>query len=495
MLGKRFLAYLPALFFLPVVLAPALNHDVAALLDFSGRWLDGEALYSRLIDANPPLIFVLNIVPAALARFASLEPVTALLLCLLIYGAMVWWLALRVRRLEAEGPVERMFLDAAPLLMLVGGGSDFGQREHLMVVGALPYLFAATERARGVRPPHRYAVAMLAAVVFGIKPHFLGLPALVELYVLRVRGPRAMVRDPIPWTMALVWIAYLASIPLFFPDYLKITLPLVFTNYLDFGQVPLWSVITMPGMGIALAALVPLSLVAIVARDTMGRIFALAALGAAASALAQHKGWSYQLLPVELFVLALAGILAARWLDGHCGFVVRYPHAVACSLVVLCVVYVIYDNGTPARKLEYPNGQAGMLSRLLKQADTNRRILVLSPGVWPIYPAVNYAHMKTTTRSISMWVYVECAADGKSLHEIADMNWAERFMFEAIVQDFTADSPGVVMANRVWGDMRCGYNTDFIAYFTRDPRFADAWSRYRSFAEDEDFRVYVRSTP
>jgi hypothetical protein len=87
MLGKRSLACLPALFFLPVVLAPALNHDVAALLDFSERWLDGEALYSRLIDANPPLIFALNLVPAALARYASLEPVTALLLCVLIYGA------------------------------------------------------------------------------------------------------------------------------------------------------------------------------------------------------------------------------------------------------------------------------------------------------------------------------------------------------------------------------------------------------------------------
>src|ERR1700722_8968227 len=107
MLGKRFLVYVPALLFLPVVLLPALNHDVAALLAFSQRWLDGEALYSRLIDANPPLIFVLNLLPAALARYATLEPVAALLLCLLIYGATVWWLGLRVRRLAAEGPVER----------------------------------------------------------------------------------------------------------------------------------------------------------------------------------------------------------------------------------------------------------------------------------------------------------------------------------------------------------------------------------------------------
>src|SRR5437879_5027889 len=52
-------ALLPALLFVPFMLAPPLNHDVAAVLSFSERWLAGEQLYSDLIDVNPPLIFVL----------------------------------------------------------------------------------------------------------------------------------------------------------------------------------------------------------------------------------------------------------------------------------------------------------------------------------------------------------------------------------------------------------------------------------------------------
>lgn len=64
-------ALLPALLFLPVVLAPPLNHDVAAVLDFSQRWLGGEHLYSDLIDVNPPLIFVLNLIPAGLASWTK----------------------------------------------------------------------------------------------------------------------------------------------------------------------------------------------------------------------------------------------------------------------------------------------------------------------------------------------------------------------------------------------------------------------------------------
>jgi hypothetical protein len=54
----RALALAPAAAFLLMVLAPPLNHDVAAILNFAERWIAGERLYRDLIDVNPPLIFV-----------------------------------------------------------------------------------------------------------------------------------------------------------------------------------------------------------------------------------------------------------------------------------------------------------------------------------------------------------------------------------------------------------------------------------------------------
>jgi hypothetical protein len=126
--------YLPALAAIPVVLTPPMNHDVAAVLEFSQRWLAGEALYSRLIDANPPLIFVLNLVPAALAQLTALSAVWAFQLCMLIYGSVIWWLAIRVRQGRNEGSIERLFLDLVPVLVFVAAGNDFAQREHLMTL-------------------------------------------------------------------------------------------------------------------------------------------------------------------------------------------------------------------------------------------------------------------------------------------------------------------------------------------------------------------------
>src|SRR6185312_12810934 len=241
-------ALLPALLFLPLVLAPPLNHDVAAVLDFSQRWLAGEHLYSDLIDVNPPLIFVLNLIPAWIASVTPLDGVQALHLCLLAYGGFCWWLAFRVRNRAAEGAVQRAFLDVLPALFLLDAGYDFGQREHLMAEGALPYLLCTARRMKGERPRGRIAVALIAGVVFALKPHFLGIPGLIEFSVILARAPSgvpvlpalragllASLRDPVPLVMVAVWAIYLASLPLVFPDYLGVVVPLVWDFYLDLG--------------------------------------------------------------------------------------------------------------------------------------------------------------------------------------------------------------------------------------------------------------------
>ena len=223
-------ALAPPLLFLPILFAPPINHDVAAVLSFSQRWLAGEHLYVDLIDVNPPLIYVLNLIPAALARATGIDGVPALQLCLVALGFWLWYLALRVRDRDREGPVERVLLDVLPGLMVFAAGYDIGQRETLMVAAGFPYILAAARREAGARPRARLTTAVLAGLGFALKPHFLGIPAAVELALLAGRcrrlgwrdGWRETWRDPVPWLMAAVWLAYLASLPLVFPQYLGV---------------------------------------------------------------------------------------------------------------------------------------------------------------------------------------------------------------------------------------------------------------------------------
>jgi hypothetical protein len=497
-LGKTLVAYLPAVLLLPAVLAPPLNHDVAAILDFTERWIGGEALYARLLDPNPPLIFVLNLLPAYLGRYSGLDAVTALQACVLLFGAVVWWLSLRVRGRGDEGPVERHFLDVAPLLVLLGAGYDFSQREHLMTLGALPYLFLAARRARREPGPRHFAVVVLAAVAFALKPYFVGIPALVEFYLLLSLGWRWYLRDPVPWVMATVWTIYLASLPILFPDYLKVVLPLISSNYLG-GSI--WQTAQEPRAATALVLLVPLLWIALRGRNALVKILSLAAVAAAASALVQRKGWSYHIVPIELFGGVLAGTLAARWLDMRQSNLRKYSHSMASALSLLFVLYLISSGEGPWREFGYRDAHEETEFRdlLIQSAAQGERVLVLSPRIWPIYPALNYAHAHQTLRAMSIWVlqgaYRECLPDGRQYRDIGEMGLAERTMFQNVAEDFAASPPKVVVIDRVPGIPWCGKEFNLLEYFKLHPRFASTWSRYAFFAENNDLDLYRRVEP
>jgi hypothetical protein len=518
-LWHRLPALLPALLFVPIVLAPPLNQDVAAILQFSQRWLAGEHLYSDLIDVNPPLIFVLNLVPAAIAAVTPLDAVAALQLCLFAYGGVCWWLAMRVRDRSAEGPVARAFVDVLPGLFLLTAGYDFGQREHLMVIAALPYLLAAARRAAGEKPRGRIAIGLLAGMAFALKPHFLGVPALVELYVLLARRPegaaflpglgmalRRSLRDPLPWLMAGVWAVYLASLPLLFPDYIATVVPLVWGFYL--GGLTVWQLLATPSIGAVVCLLLPLLLPLVLpvfrprpvplhpSAGVLPRLLALAAVAALAAMFMQHKGWSYHILPVQLFSCGLAGVMAASWFDRRRDSAATpAPYAVAAVLGWLFALFVVSNGPAPWRELSYPNDPAAGLTALLEREVAGERVLVLSPDVYAIYPALNYAGVQSTSRAMDMWLlrgaYQTCPAGGGRYREVWEMGRPEFFVYRTVAEDFARSPPAAVLIDTVSGVNWCGSEFDFVAYFKRHPLFAEVWSHYKLSAEWGRYRLYT----
>jgi hypothetical protein len=492
--AKTFAGYVPAALLLPVVLAPPLNHDVAAVLDFTQRWIGGEPLYTRLLDPNPPLIFVLNLLPAYIGTHTSVDAVVALQACFLLLGAAVWWLALRMRRRGDEGPIERAFLDAAPVFVLLGAGYDFGQREHLMTLCAVPYLFLAARRAHGEPGSHRFTVVVLAAAGFALKPYFLGIPALVELYVLASLGWRSYLRDPVPWGMAAIWAIYLASLPLLFPGYLTVVLPLVSAYYVG-GTV--WETVQgEPRLATALVLLVPFAFIAFRGQSALAKILSLAAVGAAVSALVQRKGWSYHIVPIELLLCVLAGTLAARWMDRR-RFDLTSSRLTAAGLSMLGVLFVIYSGEAPWRELGYSDADEEMeLQALLVATARDERVLILSSRIWPIYPAINYAHAHQTWPAMSLWVlqgiYRECLPGGRQYRDFDEMGTAERNLYQTVAEEFAANPPKLVAFDQDSGMPDCGKDFDLLEYFKRDPRFAATWSRYAFFAESNDMDLYRR---
>ena len=516
LLRHRLPALIPALLFVPIVLAPPLNHNVAATLQFSQRWLAGERLYSDLIDVSPPLIFVLNLFPAWIAAATPLGAIAALRLCILAYGGFCWWLALRIRDRAAEGPVERAFLDVLPALFLFDAGYDFGQREHLMALAALPYVLAGARRAAGEVPRGRIAASVLAGVGFALKPWFLGVPALIELGVLLAGRPdgavlpgilaslRRSLRDPVPWLMVGVWAVYLASLPLLFPDYLGTIIPLVRNFQRDPGSLTMRQVLLTPRMGAAICLLLPVLAVAFRRRPmapqahnaALPPLLALAALAAFAAAIAQRTGWSSHIMPIELFACGLAGVLAARWIDRRrLGVGAPAPYTVAAVLGGLFALYAVSNGEAPWREIAWPDSQAAGLAALLEREAAGERVLVLSPVIDPVYPALNYAGAQSTLRTMSTWplrdAYRTCPPDGRRYREVWEMGRPEFFVYRTVAEDFARAPPAAVLVDSDAGIPSCGGPFDYIAYFRRHPLFAEVWSHYQLTATWGRYRLYT----
>ncbi|UPG71174.1 hypothetical protein MVG78_11215 [Roseomonas gilardii subsp. gilardii] len=493
--------HLPALLFLLMVLSPPLNHDVAAVLNFSERWFAGERLYIDLIDVNPPLIFSLNLIPAAIAAWTPLDGVQALQLCLLVLAGLSVRLCLRLREGRAEGAVEAAVLTGLLPLAVLVVGYDFGQREVLMGTVALPYALLAVRRMEGQRTGRGLwlGTTLLAALGFALKPHFLAVPLLVEALVLLRRGPRRALRDPAPWAMAAVWLAYLAAIPLIFPAYLGYVVPLVWQYYLDLGGQSAWAVLLTPNLAVAAAlllVLVPLSF-----RATAGglaRVLAAAALGAFLSAWVQHKGWTYHVAPVLMLGGVLAGLLAARAADSVLPLATARRAAPGLALLATAglALFALRGGEAPFREIGFEDSKAGRLTAWLKQQAYGERLLIISPDIYPVYPALNYAHVQSTLRTMNMWllqgVYRTCPENGERYRQPWEMSRAEFFVYRTVAEDFAKAPPAAVLIDRNPGIPWCGREFDFAEYFSRHPLFAATWRHYHQEGEIEGYRLYVR---
>ncbi|MBO1074186.1 hypothetical protein [Roseomonas marmotae] len=523
-------ALLPALLFLALIISPPMNQDVAAVLSFSQRMLAGEVLYTDLIDVNPPLIFLLNLPAAALAAWTPLDGVQALLVLLLAFCVLVGWLCLRLN--PPRGTAEAaMMLALLPLVLLLAG-YDFGQREQIMAAAALPYLFLAERRIEGARPgirgvgpvvappglrwrpssvvPGPLMVAgctVLAATGFALKPHFLIVPAMVEALVLlasgRRRGWAAAFLDPVPWGMAALWLGYLALILLGFPAYFGQVVPLVRDYYLGLGGASWWQVLLTVHLFTATLMTVTLGLLVLRLSTKlvgwMPRVLAVAMLGGLAAALVQHKGWSYHVVPVWMWGGLLCGLTMARAADAllPARTARRAAPLLATGTAVALSLLVMRGGEAPWREFAYHTAPVGRLTEWLEQKAPGGRLMVLSPDIYPAYPALNYAGNQPVLRFMSTWllqaIYASCPADGARFHAPAQMSPAERYLFEGVAQDISETRPKVVLVARDPLMPWCaGQPFDMIAYFNRHPRFAAEWRHYRQAGEIDGYMLFER---
>jgi hypothetical protein len=493
---------LPTLALLAFSLAPPINHDVAAILHYTERWLAGERLYADLFDINPPLVFIVTALPAALAAAAPISAIAAAQAAIVLLGVWCLWLCWRLAGRDVLPASPRFWVLAVllPFLGLAFPVEMFGQREHLMLLTTLPYLLLAERRGASVpvEPRLEMTVALLAALGFALKPYFLALPLLVEAQLLLSLRLRAWSRSPTPWLLGAVWLAYGLVIVAAFPAYLTLVVPFAVGVYKRLDTSLLGAAFGLYGLPplIGLLALSPFAFRR--GASALSRLVALAACGAWLAAVAQGKGWPYHMLPAEALLVLLAGILGAdllaRLLPREGLPRAGPPLAWLCLAVGFAAAAATRE---PAgERLAFTQGEVAPLSRLFAAEARGGKVLILSATLAPWFPALNYAGATMASRFMTMWMiqgsYRDCEPGERRYHALRTMSRAERYAFRAIAADLVDHRPKLVVVDSLTGIEPCGgRDFDFLAYAMRSPSFAHAFSQYDRIASPLDrLRVY-----
>ena len=238
------------------------------------------------------------------------------------------------------------------------------------------------------------------------------------------------------------------------------------------------------------------------AASDRARIFALATVGALAAGIVQRKGWEYHFVPVEGFLAALCVLLAADFLSPHAIDPRRLRRAGATS-AILMLFAIGYAHALTTRNAivvaaSYGDGSRQRLVDVMRREAERQPILVLSPGILPFFPALNYARATSPSPFMSMWLlqglYRSCVDGVRRYRDPAEMDKAEAMLFTSIVDGFVNSRPAMLIVDRRTGIVDCGAPFEFLGYFRRDPRFERAFGDYRrsEAVYGLDLDIYVR---
>lgn len=302
-----------------------ISNDSALYVQAGAMVLDHDLPYVGVVDTNPPLILYIHAVPAQMARVLDTHPIPTFLV-------FVWLLTLlsiaATRRalansLEPDESIHADFLALGLALFSIFllGRVQYGQREHLFVLGLFPYLVFRFRHWNGGTSS---ALSASLAGVCGaagacLKPYFLVIALTPEIYwLLRRRSARAILRPEVVAlvaTCALYALYFLLASEAMRSALFQVWLPLIIRGYSAYNA-PLQEIIVyrtdlwLPPLACVFVFF--LRPVREAGAWRFAETLAVVAIAGVFSFFVQHKGWSYHAIPAEAAMFAVAALFLAE---------------------------------------------------------------------------------------------------------------------------------------------------------------------------------------
>jgi hypothetical protein len=464
---------------LTTTLRVPIKDDIAWLFYVSEQWLAGRRLYVDLVEVNPPLIVWLYAIPVRLAQLLGLAPrFVAMPAFAALILACAWW---TVRLLNQAGRIVDTGIAFAVIgcvLLLIPGG-EFGQREHLLVAAALPYLVLVGNEMCGARPSTRQAVmvGVVAALGCALKPRYLIAFGSVEIFAMlqgaRLARPVSLAAAA---TLGLYGVAIACFTPSFFSEAVPMALGLYGAGDSSFGDL-VWESRPLL-LGLAAAALLLATSRPFGADTKRPAVIILFAAAATVVCVIQGKNWFYHRLPATISaVLGLVGLIYPRLRRGN--WRVSWQALAPAMLAAIALTAFgqrAYDRLHPQieQALERDKTIVARLDGVIRHEHA-RTYIAFSEWIALGFPVVNETGVAWASRFDSMWpLHALISGGGVTSWPVAD--W--------VVADFLRVCPDIAVVDRRG-------SADYVALLgANHPDFRGAWALYHPIAAFNGVMVF-----
>jgi len=430
------------------------------------------------------IVWILSL-PAALSGAlgvaAKLVAVPFFAACML---GSAGWCAKLVRGYGPLGTVPLPLFTVVGTVLLTLPGPEFGQREHLLVAAALPYLciFARSLDRAATRPVDETIAGILAGIGCALKPQFLLAFALLEI-VGGMHGLKPLRRMII--SAAVTVFVYIVALLLLYPAYFTSAIPLGLALYgaSDVGWLQLLSDSRAVLLGDAAALLLWWTYRHKMSDSALPLTLAVFAAGAILVWLLEGKSWFYHRLPASILTaLALLYWVAALPRPR----VARRPAFFAAIFALVALLGIgLAAFSRWQDEIEIAIGSHLTTERRLEQlirSERARSYVAFSQWIGLGFPVVNNTGVIWSSRFDSMWALVgevwRRKFDGNVPREWPVHRW--------VVDDFLAGCPDLAVIDEREG-------IDYVETLSSfDTRFKSSWSEYRQVAAFDGLRVFRR---
>lgn len=284
----------------------SLNVDSTWILYSAHEMLHGAVLYTDIVEVNPPLIFLYSLIPVLFSEFSYISLAYSYILfviILILISLYLSWIVL-INYYVSKSNSIRYYLYLIGFILTISITSNFGQREHLLMIFITPFILMMIYRDKiQLSSLSIIIIASFASFGFNIKPHFFLIFIGIELaYMIHSKNIFSFFRKD---SIIIICSGFLYLLLIFikFPEYINFAVPMALDTYTTLFNKS-FKVLLLNNTSLLLfLSILFWFLLAFKRYNLAIKILFSTIITSLILYLIQQKGWSYHILPLFVSIL------------------------------------------------------------------------------------------------------------------------------------------------------------------------------------------------